>query len=444
MASTIYNKNNMSTADVKKMQKALIKAGYDVGSTGADGIWGANTEKALSQYKKDTGGSNTYGTTVGNETFRKLYGTGSSGNKNKPNTTGGMIGTGVTSLPGMGTETFQTNLVTPDMYAYANSANNAYTNSLNSLKEGYGKYIDTLQDGTKNANAALEEARTNALASIKQTYDDSARNYYRLYRTQENELPEQLSSIGATGGATETAALNLMNNYSNNLYNNETARNKDTNTLNENYHNAVAQNSIQLAGQIADAYLNMALQQQEIENANYQNQQDLLAMYQQYQLDAEEKAAAAAVNKWNSNVTNRMEEQLAKGDTIWTWTDDDGKMHWTTYESKGLANGGKKLSTSSSTSKTSKKKVNNSSSSGSSSKKSSGGSSSSSKKKSTTGGADYNTVKAQAQLRIANTNALSGIKQSKGNDAVGAVNYIENSKLTKSQKNKLYKELGLA
>lgn len=90
MASTIYNANTMSKSDIKKMQQALVDAGYSVGSSGVDGIWGKDTSAALSKYKAATGGSNTYGTTVGNETLNKLYGktnTSKSGSSSGSNTT---------------------------------------------------------------------------------------------------------------------------------------------------------------------------------------------------------------------------------------------------------------------------------------------------------------------------------------------------------------------
>ncbi len=367
MASTIYNKNNMSTSDVKKMQQALIDRGYDLGSYGADGIWGAKTEAALSQFKKDTGGSNTYGTTVGNETFNKLYGTTTSGgSSNKGGSTGG-TSTGSSGInwgtaPQTGATVPTTGVAVPgtnftaaptlEGIEYAKQAESAYQNYLSNMsgvEDAYGSYITQLQGGAGNANAALDEARANALAGIKSTYDDSARNYYRLYRTQEKELPEQLSSIGATGGATESAALRLMNNYSDNLYKNETARNQDTNALNENYYNAIAQNSQKLAAQLADAYLQLGMAQTEMTNSYNQNQQNMYNQYQQNyasQLAAQEAAAQqASIDKWNTNVTNRIAQQLQKGDTLWTWTGDDGKMHWSTYESVGLANGGKELST---------------------------------------------------------------------------------------------------
>ena len=68
MASKVYSKNNMSSSDVKKMQTALKEQGYYSGAI--DGIWGSGTSQGLSQYKKATCGSYTYGNTVGNETFK--------------------------------------------------------------------------------------------------------------------------------------------------------------------------------------------------------------------------------------------------------------------------------------------------------------------------------------------------------------------------------------
>ena len=132
-----------------------------------------------------------------------------------------------------------------------------------------------------------------------------------------------------------------MNNYSENLYKNDAARNNQLAGVNRNYNDQIAQNSINAANQMANAYLQMAQQQ-----LAYKRQDELAAKEQQAQ--AEENAAAQTVAQWNANVRARMEEQLAKGDTIWTWTDESGKIHWTTYESRGLAMGGKKLSPSSS------------------------------------------------------------------------------------------------
>lgn len=63
-------KNGSSGSDVKTWQEYLIKQGYDVGSTGADGKFGSKTLAATKQYQKDNGlavdgivGSNTWAST---------------------------------------------------------------------------------------------------------------------------------------------------------------------------------------------------------------------------------------------------------------------------------------------------------------------------------------------------------------------------------------------
>ena len=48
-------KNGSTGSEVKELQKALQSAGYDVGGTGADGIYGKNTAAAVKQYQKDNG-----------------------------------------------------------------------------------------------------------------------------------------------------------------------------------------------------------------------------------------------------------------------------------------------------------------------------------------------------------------------------------------------------
>ena len=48
-------KNGSRGDDVKKLQQSLIDAGYDVGKTGADGIYGPNTIAAVKQYQQRNG-----------------------------------------------------------------------------------------------------------------------------------------------------------------------------------------------------------------------------------------------------------------------------------------------------------------------------------------------------------------------------------------------------
>ena len=64
--------------DVKKLQTALIDAGYDVGSTGADGSFGAKTLAAVKQYQKDNGLQ--VDGIAGKNTLGSLYGTTNNNN----------------------------------------------------------------------------------------------------------------------------------------------------------------------------------------------------------------------------------------------------------------------------------------------------------------------------------------------------------------------------
>lgn len=76
MAKYTMLSNGSSGSDVKKIQTALINAGYNVGSTGADGIYGANTAAAVKKYQKDNGLD--VDGIAGDQTLGKLYGASSS------------------------------------------------------------------------------------------------------------------------------------------------------------------------------------------------------------------------------------------------------------------------------------------------------------------------------------------------------------------------------
>ena len=326
--------------------------------------------------------------------------------------------------------------------ALADAQTTGYNNAMGEIESVVQSAIRPIQQMYANMqtqqNTALQNAQRLSADQIDNAYDLSARDYYQLYKTQQAKLPENLSKAGVTGGASESAQLKLMNNYSENLYKNEAARNNQLAGINRNYNDQIAQNSINAANQMANAYLQMAQQQ-----LAYKRQDELAQ--KEAQAQAEENAAARTVAQWNANVRARMEEQLAKGDTIWTWTDESGRIHWTTYESRGLAMGGKKLSPSSSkvgtTSRTSAYSSGGGGSSGggsSSSRGSSGGGSSSSK------GASYADVLGQAKLRLAATTLGNNRATNLTTGPIAAVKYIKSSGLTEAQKNKAYKELGLA
>lgn len=138
------------------------------------------------------------------------------------------------------------------------------TDSLNGIDNTYGSWYQNYANQISNNGAlqAIENARKNMTDLTNRQYDTNARNYYTQYRLNENKLPERLSNLGVTGGASETAQLALMNNYSGNLYNNETARANALNSGNMQYDQLVAENSKELANQLASTYLNLAKEAQ--------------------------------------------------------------------------------------------------------------------------------------------------------------------------------------
>ena len=182
---------------------------------------------------------------------------------------------------------------------------------------------------------------------------------------------------------------------------------------------------------MANAYLQMAQQQ-----LSYKRQDELAAKEQQAQaeLQAQQAALEQEVAQWNANVQNAMRKRLADGKTVWTWTADDGKIHWTTDEAKGLAMGGKKLSPSSS-------KVKATSSSGSSGTYPAVTNNAPVAKASS--GVSYDDVLKQATLRLNTPVAGNNMATSLFYGAQGALNYIRNSGLSDAQQKKMAQQLGL-
>ena len=290
-------------------------------------------------------------------------------------------------------------------------------------------YVSQLQTGLAQNQAALQNAQKLSADQINNAYNMSARDYYQLYKTQQAKLPENLSKAGVTGGASESAQLKLMNNYSENLYKNEAARNNQLAGVNKDYNNQIAQNSINAANQMANAYLQMAQQQ-----LSYKRQDELAAKEQQAQ--AELQAQQNALTAKNNETRGREAKRQAEGYKTVHWTDENGVYHYRLAGQNSKTGSGKKLSPSSSKVKSTGGSRTYSGGSGGGSTGGSGGTMLSS-------GVSYNDVLKQARLRLNTpvagdnriTNSLYG--------AQGALNYIKNSGLSESQQKKVAQKLGL-
>lgn len=271
-------------------------------------------------------------------------------------------------------------------------------------------------------NAALQNANKLNQEQINSNYDNSAREYYRLYKTQQKQLPETLSRLGVTGGASESSQLKLLNSYSDNLYKNQSARNNQLAGVNADYNNQIAENSINAANAMANSYLQLAQQQLSYKRQDEQAEKEAKA---EAQAAAEKSSLVSRNNKVRENEAARQRQ----GYTTTHWTDSDGYYHY-------QITGKKKTSSSGSSSK---KKASVTYSGGSNSGSNSNNTVNTTKKSDTS----YNDVLNQARMRLNYkasgnnriTNQLYG--------ATGALNYIRNSGLSEAQQKKIAQELGL-
>ena len=161
MAGYTLLRSGSTGEDVKKLQNALIGAGYDVGQSGADGIYGANTESAVRKYQQDNGLS--VDGIAGEQTMGKLF-----GNMNKPSV--------------QGAETQGTQSPVPDysQYQYDPTANKAYLEALAALQQAQ-KTMPTYQ-GTYDQQ--LQDLYEQIVNREKFSYDLNADALYQQYRDQ--------------------------------------------------------------------------------------------------------------------------------------------------------------------------------------------------------------------------------------------------------------------
>ena len=318
--------NNKTKAKTTKVFKETANANNEVVNSSSYADWDAAVEAQAEKwrqqgktvsYARDNNGA-LHATTLGEDRAKEIANS---------------YNTGASSTYNIGGKTYNVSAgqtAAEQQAALAAAEQTGYDNAM-------AQYQNIYSTQQADTTAALQNAYTANAEQINTNYDNAARNYYQLYKTQQAQLPENLSKLGVTGGASESAQIDLLNTYSNNLYNNESNRNNQLANANQNYNDKIAENSANVANSMASAYLQMAQQQ-----LQYQREDEQAAA--EKQAAAEETAAAKKIEEHNNRVRNRISQQLVKGDTIWTWTDNEGYLHWTTYQSLGLAYGGTELS----------------------------------------------------------------------------------------------------
>lgn len=157
MATYSTLQNGSSGAEVKKLQQALVNAGYDVGSAGVDGIYGNATAAAVRKYQQDKGLS--VDGIAGEQTLGSLYGSGTSQ-----------------------ATTAKTSTATPDysQYQYDASGNEAYQQAMAALEQA--KAAKPTYAGTYDQQ--LKDLYDQIVNREKFSYDVNADALYQQYKDQ--------------------------------------------------------------------------------------------------------------------------------------------------------------------------------------------------------------------------------------------------------------------
>lgn len=178
----------------------------------------------------------------------------------------------------------------------------------------YDAYASKLEGMSAAQRAAAEARYKETLGLLNNNYDRNANYAYINYRQGQRELPEELSNMGVTGGASESANIKLQNAYGQNLANNEFSRGNDLTKARGNYNEALSGVDANLNAQLADAYANFA--------------QQSLAYNQEKKAKAEAETKSKALATKNNDTYSRMAARIKQGYDVTTWTDEEGYFHY--------------------------------------------------------------------------------------------------------------------
>ncbi len=322
MASNIYNASNMSKSEVKKMQRALVDAGYSVGSSGVDGIWGKDTSAALSKYKAATGGSNSYGTTVGNETLNKLYGTSS-----KTGSSGSAASTQKSNSSGSSSNgTTKTYLVTAGQTGnYADIANKAQA-YLTGGTYTPGQTIDTDWWGAGGGKATMY-GNNNTYKGKAMTSTDIAKAYEYANLYDQQVADQKLAEYADMDAYYQQMYDNLKEQYENSYANTQqqlqqtiASINSNKDTVNSEYEKAQKENYVnkvlqenQMGDYLSAMGYNGGLAESTLQgiNNNYATNRQTATSERDSALRQIEQLVAEAQTSGNSDLTNLANEYLS-------------------------------------------------------------------------------------------------------------------------------------
>lgn len=212
---TIYRQGD-SGSTIKNTQQALADRGL-LSQKNVTGTYDKATAKAIKTFKSNTGGSNTYGNTFGNETLKKLLNNGSSGSSQE--TTQTVVQYSPYQDPAQ--VSFDSNAW---KQAYIDQMVSELTSNYNTDKANLDKTYNT---NITNYNNQLNDTNMSYDANIqalqRQKYDDT--------QQAKNEAFSRGLGFGGLGQAIEQTARNNANNKIADTQNERTMAINNINTL---------------------------------------------------------------------------------------------------------------------------------------------------------------------------------------------------------------------
>jgi len=163
------------------------------------------------------------------------------------------------------------------LYGYRNQMlEDAYGRQKDALNGAYDAYLSALADNLNSTKGALNDAYSRSKASIMDDSRNSLKQAYINKVLQEKNLDQTMAAQGLSGGATETTRASMSNNYGNARNEINRTTNNNLSTLEGEYNQNLAAAQQAYNSAVANAMLQKAQQEAEIENALISGQIDAL------------------------------------------------------------------------------------------------------------------------------------------------------------------------
>lgn len=315
MANLAYGS---SGSDVRALQEALRKAGYNIA---ADGVYGAETRNAVRQYQSAQGLG--VDGIAGQQTFDALgIGSGGStagggGYNNSGLTTDQIVemqnyyGTKADGLWGQNSTAAAGNLNAQQAWQQyqqqkQQQAQQQMQETLMPSMMGFEDFYNRMGGADfekmlrENINASVQQAVNSYEAQKQETEQDAqemARQAYVAKLLGEKNMAQRLAAGGYAGGMAESAMLESETNYQNNLAEIQRQRQRALDEIQRAIDNARLTGDMEMANQLADYMAQV--------QSYYSDYYDQMLSQQMQMQQAQAEAAQAAASAVTPSVTQR-------------------------------------------------------------------------------------------------------------------------------------------